>query len=217
LASPRPKPVTLPGGPGGCIVGSPKQGLYRTVHSQGLKDRMVYLRSRARFPLEVVALMSGSYRESKRQQDYLRRRFRDKEAGDGWLRLSAADLAEARVYLAREKERLEREADLERKAGRARQEEAARAKEQAARAQEKALDDGMRRLRTLAEHVRSCTEQELRSARAAWPRWQVTDECLPLIERFHAAAANFEAALSRKAMELQLARMPKDCGASSAL
>ena len=52
-------------------------------------------------------------------------------------------------------------------------------------------------------------EQERGMARRTWPQQQATDECLNLVDRFHAVVGKFDTALSRSAMEIQLARMPK--------
>jgi len=170
---------------------------------------MSWQQSRTDFPLGVIACMHGSHADSKRQQGHLRYLFREKRIGDGWFRLSADDLAKARAYLAEKKERLEREAEQRRqeaaREAQQRRQEAARAKEQAA----KDVDDGIRRLRMMAEFVRHFSDQERKVIRSTWPQQQKTDEFLQLVDRFHAIAGKFDTALSRRAMEIQLDRLPK--------
>jgi hypothetical protein len=190
--------VSLPEGPGGCIVGNTNRGVYKIAHSLYLRNWMSSLQSQTDFPLGVIAWMHGSHADSKRQQLHLRYIFRKKWIGDGWFTLSADHLAEARAYLAGEKERLEWEAERPRR-------EAARAKEQA----EKDVDGCIRRLRMMAEFVRHFSGQERKVIRSTWPQQQKTDEFLQLVDRFHAMAGKFDTALSRWAMEIQLDRMPK--------
>ncbi|SPE34654.1 hypothetical protein SBA2_980009 [Acidobacteriia bacterium SbA2] len=200
------EPVRFPASPGVCIAGSTAKGLYRIVQAYDMESRMGFLQSRAPHPLEIAAWLPGSYAESKRQRSRLCHLFLQRGAGDGWYGLSASGLAEARAYLNGEKDRLEKEAD------RARQ-EAARAQEKAAKTREDALDGCLQligRLRALAEVVRWNLDQERRTARAAWPHQQGTDACLQLVDWFHAVTGKFDAAISRSAMEIQLARMPKD-------
>ena len=170
---------------------------------------MSWQQSRTDFPLGVAACMHGSETDSKRQQGHLRYLFREKRIGNAWFRLSADDLAEARAYLAGEKERLEKEAEQRRqevaREAQQREQEAARAQEQAA----KDVDDCIRRLRIMAEFVRHFSGQERRLIKSTWPQQQKTDEFLQLVDRFRAIAWKFETLLSRRAMEIQLERMPK--------
>jgi hypothetical protein len=158
---------------------------------------MSSLQSQTDFPLGVIAWMHGSHADSKRQQLHLRYIFRKKWIGDGWFSLSADDVSEARAYLTGEKERLEWEAERPRR-------EAAREKEQA----EKDVDGCIRRLRMMAEFVRHFSGQERRLIKSTWPQQQKTDEFLQLVDRFHAIAWKFETLLSRRAMEIQLERLP---------
>jgi len=183
--------VKFPAGPGVCIAGNSRQGLYRIVQSKSLKDRMAWVQSRTPFPLEVVAWLPGTYADSNRQGSRLRYGFLGRSAGDGWYRLSADDLAYARAYLNEEAQQ--------------RQQEAARVKEQAA----KGVDDPIRRLRIMAEFVRHYAGQERKVIRSTWPQEQKTDEFLQLVDRFHAITGKFDTALSRWAMEIQLERMPR--------
>lgn len=211
--------VTIPRGPGVYIAGSGKNGLYRIGKCNSLFFQMYDLQKYLPPPLEVVAWLPDDQGQSKRHAYQLRRLFREKRSGDDlWFRLSAADLTQARAYLAEEKERLEREAESARKREARKLEQArqnaANAQVQAAKARgEDAMDDCVqliRRLRMLADVVRWSLEQECRMARGTWPQQQVTDDCLKLVDRFLAAVGKFDAALSRSAMEIQLARMPKD-------
>jgi hypothetical protein len=187
-----PPSVKFPAGPGVCVAGSSRQDLYRIVQSKSLNDRMAWVQSRTPFPLEVVAWLPGTYAESNRQGSFLRRGFRGRSAGDGWYRLSTDDIARACAYLSGEAEQ--------------RRQEAARAKEQA----EKEVDDCIRRLRMMAEFARHFSGQERRLIRSTWPQQRRTDEFLQLVDRFCAIAGKFDTALSRRAMEIQLDRMPKD-------
>jgi hypothetical protein len=183
------------------------------VQSENLNKRMTHFQKRIPFPIDKSICLPGSQRDSKRQGDHLRRLFSKKRSGDGWSNLSVADLAQARAYLVNDKERLAREAECARQ-------EAVRAQQQAAKARENAIDECLQlihRLRALTEVVRMSLEQERGMARRTWPQQEVTDECLNLVGRFHAVASRFDAALSRSAMEIQLARMPKDDAALSAM
>ncbi len=199
--------VTFPDGPGVYIAGSGKNGLYQIGNSDKLNWRMTQLQKYFLPPLEVVAWLPEAHGHSKRHAYQLRRLFREKRSSDDlWFRLSAADITQARKFLAQEKERLEREAKSARQ-------EAARKLEQAAKARENAIDECLQlinRVRMMAEVVRMSLEQERGMARRTWPQQQVTDECLNLVDRFHAAVGKFDAALSRSAMEIQLARMPEE-------
>lgn len=192
------KPVRFPASPGVCIAGSTAKGLYRIVQAYDMESRMGFLQSRAPHPLEIAAWLPGSYAESKRQRSRLCYLFLQRGAGDGWYRLSASDLAEARAYLNGEKDRLEKEA----------------------KTREDALGGCLQligRLRALAEVVRWNLDQERRTARAAWPHPQGTDACLQLVDGFHAVTGKFDAAISRSAMEIQLDLMPKDDAAIAGL
>ena len=191
------QPARFPASPGVCIAGSTASGLYRIVQAEDMERRMTYLRSRAPFPLDIFAWLPGSFADSQRQRSRLVYLFSAKNNG-GWYALSADDLAEARAYLNGEKERLEQEAERTRQ-------EAARVKEQAA----KSVDDCIRRLRIMAEFVRHFSGQERRLIKSTWPQQQKTDEFLQLVDRFHAIAWKFETLLSRRAMEIQLERMPR--------
>lgn len=212
-----PRPSVFPEGAGVCIAGFVGQGVYRVVQSYNLKNMMDYLQARTPFPLEIADWLPGTYVDSKRQGDQLRRLFRDKRTRDGWFRLSADHLALARHYLAEDKERLAREAECARQRAARKLEQArqdvANAQGRAAKAQETATDECLhfiRRIRTLTEGFCKFLEQESAMAWSIWPEQQATDECLKLVVRFHVAAGKFDMALSRKAMEVQLARMPKD-------
>lgn len=214
--------VKVPDGPGVCITGFAGQGVYRIVQCYNLKNMTDYLQARTPFPLEIPAWLPVSDFESKRQGDHLRRLFRDKRTGDGLFRLSARDLAEAQAYLDEESKHLAREAgyarlERARKLKQKRQ-DAAKAQQEAAKARENAIDECLQlinRVRMMAEVVRMSLEQERGVARRTWPQQQATDECLKLVDRFHGVASKFDMALSRSAMEIQLARTPKGDAALS--
>ncbi len=196
------QPVRFPASPGVCVAGSTAKGLYRIVRAADMESRMGYLQSRTPFPLEVAAWLPGSFGDSLRQAGRLRYFFSAKRKGGGWYALSARDIAKACDYLTEEKNSL------------------VRAQEKEAKAREDALEGCLQlisRIRTLAEVVRWSLDRERRTARAAWPQQQKTDEFLQLVDRFHAIAGRFDTALSRWAMEIQLARMPKDDAALSGL
>jgi len=205
--------VKFPEGPGVLIAGSAWQGVYMIMQSAYLKQCITSLQSRISPPLEIVAWVCSNFRDMKRQADHLRRLFPGKRTDDGWFRLTPSDLAQARAYLAEERERLAREAEHA-------IQEAAKKLEQAAKARENAIDDCLQlinRVRMMAEVVRSSMKQECRIAKCSWPQQQATDECLQLVEHFHATAGKFDAALSRVALEIQLARMPKTDAALSVM
>ena len=208
-----PTPSVFPEGSGLFIAGSTARGTYKIAQSENMNKRMTHLQTRIPFPLDKAVCLPGSHRDSKRQGDYLRRLFSEKRSVGRWFNLSVADLAQARAYLTEEKERLAREVECARQ-------EAVRAQQQAAKARENAIDECFQlinRVRMLTEVVRSSVAQECRVARYTWPEQQMTDQCLQLVDRFHAAAGKFDAAFSRAALEIQLGRMPKDDAALSAI
>jgi len=192
--------ATFPEGPGLCIAGFEKHGVFRILQCENMKERLTHLQARIRSPLVIAAWLPGGRRASKRQGDQLRRLFADKRT-DRWFRLSADDLALARAFLVEEKERVAREVD------RTRQER------QAAKARENATDECLqliRRILVLAEVVRTFLDQERGMARRTWPQQQATEEYLQLVDGLHAAAGKFDEALSRSAMKIQLARTSKE-------
>jgi len=181
--------------------------------------RITSLQARIPFPIDIVAWLPDTFDRSEQRRNDLRRLLAHQWKGGGWYALSAADLAQARGYLAGEKERIACEAEYARQAADRKLEQsrqkAAEAQEQAqaAKARENAIDECLQlinRVRLLTEVVRMSLEQERGMARRTWPQQQVTDDCLKLVDCFHGVVSKFDAALSRMAMEIQLARMLKD-------